>query len=458
MADREAMGPDRLPPPFAIPWLARPSADLVLRPWFDWVALRAVVGWYFRLSRGWAKAIEAAGSLERYRADGGVTIGTERRTRRVLAMVDARQRRYETAAERWTESFFARTAVPLSTLVERELDRMAAAHALMSARAAFLPGRWSLPPVRWSISRPDEVVARHQARLARPDSVFAPPPEVPMTESQRAPSAVGTEWWLRFPTVLSGGDDTAWAHVYEPQEKTARPTVIFLHGVAIENEMWRSTVDPINALVSRGFRVIRPEAPWHGRRRAAGWYGGEPVLGRGPLGFIDLFQAWVSEVAALIRWARWSGATHVVVGGMSLGALTTQLIATAANTWPIELRPDALVLLATSGDVAETALRGGFGQALSLWPHLAAAGWKPGDFEQWRRLYEPVGQPAVDPDRIVMVLGESDVVTPFSGGLALAEHWRVPAENLFVRRQGHFSVALGLYRDPRPIERLMELL
>ena len=48
--------------------------------------------------------------------------------------------------------------------------------------------------------------------------------------------------------------------------------------------------------------------------------------------------------------------------------------------------------------------------------------------------------------------------TPYAGGAAFAKRWAIPRENLFVSWQGHFSVALGLARDPRPVARLAELL
>ena len=52
-------------------------------------------------------------------------------------------------------------------------------------------------------------------------------------------------------------------------------------------------------------------------------------MGRGPLGFIALFQAWVAEVAALIAWARQTSDGPVAVGGVSLGALAAQMVAMA---------------------------------------------------------------------------------------------------------------------------------
>ena len=53
-----------------------------------------------------------------------------------------------------------------------------------------------------------------------------------------------------------------------------------------------------------------------------------------------------------------------------------------------------------------------------------------------------------------MLLGRTDDVTPFADGRALAARWRVPAENLFLPRRGHFSAAVGLLHDPAPLRRL----
>jgi hypothetical protein len=63
----------------------------------------------------------------------------------------------------------------------------------------------------------------------------------------------------------------------------------------------------------------------------------------------------------------------------------------------------------------------------------------------------------MDAERIIMVLGHADDVTPSAGGKALARRWQVPAANIFARHQGHFSVSLGILRDRAPLERLKEI-
>jgi pimeloyl-ACP methyl ester carboxylesterase len=264
--------------------------------------------------------------------------------------------------------------------------------------------------------------------------------------------------WLRFPTLLGGAPDTGWARVIEPVGVADPPTLVFLHGIAVESEFWRIEGGRIDALTRAGLRIVRPEAPWHGRRRPEGWFGGEPALARGPLGMLDLFEAWVGEVASLIDWARATSRGGVAVGGVSLGALTSQMVGVAARHWPAAMRPDTLFLVATSGDLIEAAVSGGLARRLGAEAQLASVAWTPPGLRRWSPLLEPEGAPAVPPERIVMLIGTSDNVTPFRGGKALAERWALPEKNLFMRPQGHFSLALGLEHDAAPLSRLVAAL
>ena len=133
-------------------------------------------------------------------------------------------------------------------------------------------------------------------------------------------------------------------------------------------------------------------------------------------------------------------------------------MATAAHHWPTELRPDALLLISTSGDFAEIGDDGALGRALGMPDRLAAHGWSQQALAQWLPLVEPHGLPVLAPNRIVMVLGAADRVTPIAGGRALARRWRVPADNCFIRHGGHFSAALGIGADAAPLRRLLKLI
>ena len=456
MVETFSHSPERLPRSSNYRILQSVVGDLVLRPWFDWVALTSVARGYFPLSRAWAAALASGGSLAQFRAELGIDQISRTTTLPALALADNRHTAYEAAARDWETLFFDGDGAAPEILVEAELARQDAAHQLMLTRFAFLPLRGRVPAVRWQVASPEEVAAKHGARLADPAAAFAVPAMPPLERSHSVLSAYGREYWLRYPSPVMG--DMAWARVVEPEHVKDPPTVIFLHGIAMETEMWRGAADMVSDLALDGIRVIKPEGPWHSRRRPEGWYGGEPAIGYGPLGFLDLFHAWIAEAAVLIGWVRGSSRAPVALGGVSLGALTAQRAAAAARHWPDEYRPDALLLVATSGAMLDVAHGGSLASAVNLAPQIEAADWTVETLAGWLPLLEPQEAPGLDPGRIVMVLGRSDDVMPTAGGLALAQRWGVPEANLFAREQGHFSVSLGLLRDRAPLARIKEIL
>jgi pimeloyl-ACP methyl ester carboxylesterase len=234
--------------------------------------------------------------------------------------------------------------------------------------------------------------------------------------------------------------------------------MISLHGIGVETEFWPPGYEALGTLLDNGVRLVFPDGPWHGRRRPSGYFGGEPIIAQAPEGMLTCMQAWSAEVAMLIAWSRTSGSPMVAVGGISLGALTSQMVASVSAAWPKFLQPDALFLVATSNDLLGVVFDGTLTGGVGLSRELKRAGWTRGNLRDWLPLLEPQGPPLTGPDRVVMVLGEADTVTPFAGGFDLAQRWGVPADNLFIRHQGHFSVALGLATDPAPVNRLLALM
>jgi len=449
----------RLPAPPG-QWLFRdPIAGLWLRPWFDRAALNLIAQWFLPLSRAWAAAMAAEGQAERFWHEiGGAPARGDRLALGALRLVARRRRDYEAAAAAWEEAFFSEVPPAVAARVQAEVARRRAAQRLMMSRAAFVPlaMRGLLPALRYDIPPLDEMALRHGHRLAGP--AFPAPVPAAVETSRGVPGLFEKQYWLRFASEVAGRPDLAWARVFEPEAAVEPPTLIFLHGITMEMEFWPDSRDPIPLLTRRGIRVVRVEGPWHGRRRLEGFYGGEPALARAPVGMVDLFQAWVGEIGQLIGWARETSSGPVAVAGISLGALTAQLVASAAADWPEALRPDAAMLCCTSGDVTATIGDSGLAQALGLPKLLSQRGWTPSAVAHWRRLAEPGPTPGLPADRIVMVLGAQDVVTPYKGGLQLAERWGVPETNRFVWAGGHFSAGLGLMADEGPIACLAEAL
>jgi pimeloyl-ACP methyl ester carboxylesterase len=443
-----------------LPHLSDGVLDLLMRPWFDRMALNAVARWLFPLSRAWAAAATATDPRALADEIGGVRLPLAQ-LERAWRTTRERQAAYERAASAWEHAFFGPGTPPPTALAEAEAERARAAQAFMSTRTSFLPFHLvrALPAVRWAIEAPETVErSRHATRAAAPRYAF------PARSAERAEISrsfrpgPATHSWIRLPSRVGEEADTAWARVIAPTGIADPPTIVFLHGLAMELEFFASDGGIAESFAAAGIRVIQPEGPGHGRRRRDGYYGGEPIVAAGPLGMIEAFEAWVGEAAAWIEWARATSRGKVGLAGLSLGALTSQLAAAAAGAWPEAARPDALLLIATSGDVIEAGSDGSLGVSLGAPLRLEEAGWTPAKLAPWRCLLEPTGAPALDPARIVVVLGEADDLTPYRGGAALAERWRVPDGNVFTRKQGHFSVALDVSRRSAPLARMAALL
>ncbi len=446
-----------LPRPARVPVPGGVLARVALRPWLDAVILKSIVAGYMPLSRGWAAAREAHGSASRFREAAPFDGAVSATLANALGAIGRRDKAYREALAAWDEIFFGDGEASDGELVTREVARRRAAHRLMAARILLVPWMRKLDPVHWRVADRDTVSRHHAGRLDGDAKAFPAPRETKVERSRNVRSVLGHEYWLRFRSPSPRLDEFVWAHVHQPDGSDDRPTVIALHGIAVEAEMWKQISEPDLELVRQGFRVIRICAPGHARRTPTGFYGGEFCIGRGPIGFIELFEAWVAEVAVIIGWARETADAPVAIAGVSLGALTCQLVAVAARSWPDRLRPDAAHLTATSGDVVETVLRGSIARALGADRVLEQHGWTPDDIERWRPVLDPRSSPAMSPDRIVMVLGSGDTLTPYGGGGALATRWGIPPANLFVRPQGHFTLALDGYNDVTPMHRLVEI-
>jgi hypothetical protein len=453
---------DRLPrglAPEAV--LKRRFGDWVARPWLDRAAFSSL-GWFFPLSRLWAAANVAEGDPDKFAAavpfDGGD--GPDGwLLDQALHGVHSAQRRYRRIEDEWQRICFTGSVRAPSRIVEAELERRTAGRIWMATRGLMAPllSTGDVPAVHWQTPRPDELLAELAPMLADPAAFYAPLDPLPAIEqSHKAPGPEGVEYWLRFP---SKGGETAWAKVYEPEEPAGRlPTAILCHGLCVEQELWGTTAGIPHALIRQGVRVIAPEAPWHGRRMLPGRYGGEPLIATAPRGGPDLFRAALSEIATLTGWARGQGSHIVAIGGTSLGALTTQMAATRAKAWPAALRPDFLLLVTTSGSLRQVAVDGELGETFGLDTALGEAGWTDETLQALSPLTDPDDDPVMPPDRIIMVLGREDSVTAFDEGRDLAARWQVPAENLYIRDQGHFSAAVGVIHDDAPVQQLYDMI
>ena len=439
------------------------SGLLLGKPWFDGAALAMLKRYFFPLSRLWAAAHLADGRFEQFEPAGpGMPSARDQAIAvRSLAKFERARATASALEAAWEHVFFGPHDFPEPYRAETEAARVHHRHAFNMTRRHF----WQLlgpdvPTVRLAVATPGEVASVYGGTIAGDAApIFAPPAAWPeLAVSRTIPGRAGTDFWIRFRSPNARLGDTVTARVYAPIGVADPPTIIFGHGVCVEFDHWQGLVDEVDELVRGGVRVIRPEAPWHGRRTPLGYFGGERMISAFPMGLIDAMSGAVREWSVLANWARATSQGPLGFGGTSLGALTAQLAADRSHDWPQALRPEALFLITHCGHVGDAVLDGALTQ---LWggPEVAEVkGWTEALARPALAILDPARKPVMSARRIVSVLGRRDVVTPFGGGRDLVERWCVPAENTFLLDRGHFSVPMTLLGDGAPVRRFIEVL
>ena len=437
------------------------AGTVLARPWFDDAGLFALRHWFFPLSRLWAAAGVARGDAAAFHAAVPMIPRLEHRDRVVRALAHFEEARAAANAmeAEWERVFFGTADVPETYRFAVEAARHKLRHAFYASRRHFrFMVRPDVPRVKLAIDTPREAEAIYGAALDDPAPLFAAsqyPPAIEM--SRRLPSDTGTDFWLRFASPSARLGDTAWARVHEPPDVTDPPTVIYGHGICVEFDHWRGLIDECHALVRLGFRVIRPEAPFHGRRLVSGNFGGEHIIGAFPTGILDALTGAVQEWSVLAGWARETSRGPLVFAGSSLGALTSQLAADRARAWPEPMRPDALLLITHTGDLTEAVTGGALANLWTSPVEMEKKGWTLELARKYLAILNPGATLALPPQRVVSVLGRRDVILPFEGGRELTERWCLPTENSFVWDRGHFSVPMTLMRNSAPLQRLARI-
>ncbi len=438
------------------------AGTLLAHPWFDAVGLYALRRWFFPVSRLWAAARSVNGNPDRF-CDAVPMYGpivNHGRLRRALSKFERARADVARAESEWERAFFGSEVSTASERAEVEEERLTRRHAYNATRRHFrYLNSPDVPRVKLDIATPEQTAALYDDALVDLSAFTCPPePAAKVEVSRKFHTATGQDYWLRFQSPSERLDDMVYARVHEPEDVHDPPTIIFGHGVCVEFDHWRGLIDECHHLVRLGFRVIRPEAPWHGRRVPPGNFGGERVVATFPTGVLDTLLGGVREWAVLARWAREMSSGPLAFGGSSLGALTSQLAADRAADWPEVLRPDALLLITHCEDLSEAVLSGALAGVWMDPQAVQRTGWTEELARKYLSLLGPKRRLTVPPQRIVSVLGRRDVILPFASGQRLVERWCVPEANLFIWDRGHFSVPMTLVRNDAPLRRFANIM
>jgi len=440
-----------------------PAGRLVARPWLDALVLYLLKNWYFPLSRLWAAARAAEGDIDRFIEQ----VPLQRPTRSQRKTIAAALRQFERSRlkafsieQLWRHYFFSGRETPADRLPIIEEMRLDFRSDYNMARSKFIRLR---KLVRTSVSMdpptPAEVAGVFGENGEGLAGYFTLPAQVPQVQvSRRIRRPHGHDYWLRFASPSASMRDTVYARVHEPEAVSDPPTLIFGHGMCVEFDHYRQLLDAVTQLTGMGIRVIRPEAPWHGRRVLPGHYGGEQLLSRIPLSMFDFMAAQHQEWAVIIDWCRNDSNGAVAIGGSSLGAQSAKAIAMNACDWPARLQPEALLLITHSRHAAEAALDGSLSDIWNLGDAMRAAGWHQDSEKNWLQRIDPQQRVCVSGEHIVSVCGTRDRVTPIATALAQMDVWGVPPQNRFSYRRGHFSTPLGMIADDKPLLRFADVL
>lgn len=440
-------------------WLiSSPVGRLIARPWLDSSALYLLKHWYFPLSRLWAAARAAEGDVDKFIAAVPLEApnSSERKTiASALRQFERARLKAFSMEQLWHQYFFGTKPVAAERLPIVEEMRLDFRTDYNMARKKFVALRRL---VKTSVSMnpptPAEVAEQFGDNGERLPAYFALPEEFPEIEVSRSiPTSNGKDYWLRFPSPSQQMNDLVYARVHEPAGVENPPTLIFGHGMSVEFDHYHQLLDEITQLTRLGIRVIRPEAPWHGRRVLPGHYGGEQFLSRLPISIFDFVAAQHKEWSTIIKWCRDDSTGPVAIGGSSLGAQTAKAITMSATSWPAYLQPDALLAITHSQQMFETAFDGVLSDIWNLGDAMRAAGWHQDTEKSWLQRVDPQRPACIKGENIVTVCGSKDKVTPIATALKQMDAWNVPAENRFCYPRGHFSIPLGMIYDNEPLLR-----
>lgn len=214
-------------------------------------------------------------------------------------------------------------------------------------------------------------------------------------------------------------DDNMTAHARWWTSDRGRPTIIVLHGLRAGSHWISERVFDVAYWLRHGYDVIAFQLPFHGKRTPGTGQTGWPSPN--PMRTNEGFGHAIYDLRALALFLRARGVSAVGAMGMSLGGYTTALWASIAG-------PND---------------PGGIDFAVAIVPavSLARLMWHHGENSQAQRWATKVGiaedmladafrvhspttrPPRVAAERLFVIAGKGDSITPPDQASALAAHW-----------------------------------
>jgi pimeloyl-ACP methyl ester carboxylesterase len=262
----------------------------------------------------------------------------------------------------------------------------------------------------------------------RREEFFAVTNEIPAIRSQGTLLCWPTPVPSRYPE-----NNQVWAKVFwagNDRQRFRAPTVIFLRALMSTGEFgYRRIAARFNA---RGWNAVLVELPYHSRRRPPGLPNGALALTADLPHNGETIRQAVIEVRQLMAWFRAQGCPEFGLIGTSYGGWIGALVSF------LEADFRFITLLQPVTDIEHILWQSPAGSAVRRM--LIQAGIKPGATSRHAHLTSPLhGRPLVPPDRVLIIGGAHDRITPPGVLQELVRRWggvRYAEVN-----QGHFGYA-----------------
>ena len=216
---------------FSERWLRSPVGAGLALPWFDPVALWLLGRWFFPLSRLWAAARAANGSLLKFYGEVPMDPipGIGARLRKTLDRFETAREAVNATEARWRQVFFDERGSELYRLGGDRGGEARPAQRLQRHAAAFFLSQAPAVDPAGSLGRAERGRGRGRLRrlAGRPGRRLRALPAVSRDRriAARARAVWGEEYWLRFRSPSPVMNDDVFARVYEPIGVTDPPTL-----------------------------------------------------------------------------------------------------------------------------------------------------------------------------------------------------------------------------------------
>lgn len=281
------------------------------------------------------------------------------------------------------------------------------------------------------------VAAYSDGTLGAPSRFFPAPAEPVVTLTPLGDGPLGTQVVdLRYPSDYEPFLPAAREpHLRVPENLTAharwwtsgrgRPTIVLLHGWAGGNHWVTARTFAVPYWLRHGYDVAAFVLPFHGARAPDTVRSGALFPSPNPIRTNEGFGQAIFDLRGLVRFLRGRGAPAVGALGMSLGGYTAALWASVAG-------PDDA---ASGGIDFAVAMIPAVSMARLMWQHgehsperlhAARAGITEDLWIDAFAVHAPTTRPARVPrERLFVIAGRGDRITPPDHAEALAAHWGV---------------------------------